>query len=165
MAAGVDGLEHVTFMTADGVDPVPPDLLKLFATEPVTLSVTLGFTAGQTIAPAMAARLPALMANLRTMVEAGARIVVGTDAGVGPNKPHDILPVGVAQLTTVGMSPAEALRSATSRAAATLGLTGRKGRLAPGHDADILAVDGDPLLDPKALQRVRAVWLRGALTP
>jgi imidazolonepropionase-like amidohydrolase len=39
----------------------------------------------------------------------------------------------------------------------------RKGRIAPGYDADLLAVDGDPLADPAALQRVRAVYARGAL--
>jgi len=37
----------------------------------------------------------------------------------------------------------------------------RKGRLAPGLDADVLAVDGDPIADPDALHRIRAVYARG----
>ena len=41
------------------------------------------------------------------------------------------------------------------------GLGDRKGRIAPGYDADLLAVDGDPLTDPAALRRVRAVFARG----
>jgi imidazolonepropionase-like amidohydrolase len=49
----------------------------------------------------------------------------------------------------------------TSRAAEVCGLGGRTGRLAPGFDADVLAVDGDPLTDPSALRRVRAVFVRG----
>ena len=43
------------------------------------------------------------------------------------------------------MSPVEALTAATSRAAQVCGLGDRKGRLVPGYDADLLAVDGDPL--------------------
>ena len=41
------------------------------------------------------------------------------------------------------------------------GLAQRKGRLAPGFDADILAIDGNPLADPASLHRIRAVYLRG----
>jgi imidazolonepropionase-like amidohydrolase len=59
------------------------------------------------------------------------------------------------------MTAAEALSTCTARAAAALGLGHRKGRLCPGYDADILAVDGDPLSDPAALHAVRAVYLRG----
>jgi imidazolonepropionase-like amidohydrolase len=58
------------------------------------------------------------------------------------------------------MTPAEALRAMTSRAAAVCGLD-RKGRLAPGYDADILAVDGNPLADLDSLYRIRAVYVRG----
>jgi imidazolonepropionase-like amidohydrolase len=42
-----------------------------------------------------------------------------------------------------------------------IGLGHRKGRIAPGFDADILAVDGDPIADPDALHRIRAVYARG----
>ena len=41
----------------------------------------------------------------------------------------------------------------------------RKGRIAPGFDADILAVDGDPLTDPAALHRIRAVYAAGTAVP
>jgi len=46
-----------------------------------------------------------------------------------------------------------------------IGLGHRKGRVAPGFDADILAVDGDPIADPDALHRIRAVWARGTAVP
>jgi imidazolonepropionase-like amidohydrolase len=61
------------------------------------------------------------------------------------------------------MSGAAALRACTSEAAAVCGLGHRKGRLAPGYDADILAIGGDPLADPAALHRIRAVYVRGLL--
>jgi imidazolonepropionase-like amidohydrolase len=46
-------------------------------------------------------------------------------------------------------------------AADACGLTGRKGRLLPGHDADVLAVEGDPTVRPSALLDVRAVFRAG----
>jgi imidazolonepropionase-like amidohydrolase len=46
-----------------------------------------------------------------------------------------------------------------------IGLGHRKGRVAPGFDADILAVDGDPVADPEALHRIRAVYARGTAVP
>jgi imidazolonepropionase-like amidohydrolase len=61
----------------------------------------------------------------------------------------------------VGFSQAEALRTLTSVAASVCGLAHRKGRLAPGFDADVLAVDGDPLTDPDAIHRIRAVYAGG----
>jgi imidazolonepropionase-like amidohydrolase len=49
----------------------------------------------------------------------------------------------------------------TSRAAQACGLGHRKGRIAPGFDADIIAVDGNPLDDPAAIRRLRAVYAGG----
>ncbi|GIH99530.1 amidohydrolase family protein [Planobispora takensis] len=167
LAAGVDGLEHVTFMTADGVDPVPEGLAEAMAAAPVALGITLGTMPipGFAMPPAIAARMPAMAANLRLLHRAGASMVTGTDGGIAPFKPHDVLRWALAQLAGVGMTPAEALRAATSRAALACGLGHRKGRLAPGYDADVLAVDGDPLHDPDAIHRIRAVYLRGTAVP
>jgi imidazolonepropionase-like amidohydrolase len=53
----------------------------------------------------------------------------------------------------------------TSRAAEVIGLRHRKGRIAPGFDADILAVNGDPIADPATLHQIRAVYARGAAVP
>jgi imidazolonepropionase-like amidohydrolase len=105
--------------------------------------------------------MPALLANVRLLCTSGALIVAGTDGGITPGKPHDVQPYVIEALIRCGMSPAEALAAATSRAAQVCGLGDRKGRLAPGFDADLLAVDGDPLREPAALLRVRAVFLRG----
>jgi imidazolonepropionase-like amidohydrolase len=69
------------------------------------------------------------------------------------------------QLREIGIGQAEALRMLTSVAAEVIGLGHRKGRIAPGFDADILAVDGDPIADPAALHRIRAVWARGTAVP
>jgi len=62
---------------------------------------------------------------------------------------------------THGWPAAGALRAATSLPARLCGIEDRKGRLAPGFDADILAVAGNPLTDPSALLDVRAVFRQG----
>jgi imidazolonepropionase-like amidohydrolase len=59
------------------------------------------------------------------------------------------------------MTAFEALTTITSGAASAVGLGHRKGRLTAGYDADVLAVDGDPLTDPAALHAIRAVYVRG----
>jgi imidazolonepropionase-like amidohydrolase len=162
--AGVDSLEHATFMTADSVDDIPDGLLDHIVERGIAVSLSLGLRPihGAVLPASMATRVPRLVANAQAMYAAGARIVVGTDAGIGPVKPHDILPYALVQLAQLGMSPAEALHAITARAAEVVGLGHRKGRLAPGYDADLLAVDGDPLTDPDAIHRVRAVYVRGA---
>jgi imidazolonepropionase-like amidohydrolase len=102
------------------------------------------------------------MQNYARLYELGAPVVAGTDAGIAPVKPHGVLPHAVGPLRQIGLSPAEALWAVTSVAARVCGLGHRKGRVAVGYDADLLAVDGDPLADPSALHRVRAVYARGA---
>jgi imidazolonepropionase-like amidohydrolase len=101
------------------------------------------------------------MPLLDRMHRAGVRLVAGTDAGIIPEKPHDALPHGVQVLAHAGLTNVEALRAATSLAAAACGIADRKGALASGRDADILAVGGDPLSDLKALHDVRAVFRAG----
>jgi imidazolonepropionase-like amidohydrolase len=62
-----------------------------------------------------------------------------------------------------GESPMDAMTTATSRAAQSLGLDAQLGALAPGLDADIIAVDGDPLTDITALRRVVFVMKDGVV--
>lgn len=163
VAAGVDGLEHVTFWSADGVDD-RPDLIKAIADRRVVVGATLGIVpGGPPPPPAVMSRWAAIGASMQRLYHAGAPLQAGTDAGIGPNKPHDVLPHAVPMLQMIGMSAAEALRSITSSAASVCGLAHRKGRLAPGFDADIIAVDGDPLADPAALLKLRAVVHAGKL--
>ncbi len=160
--AGVDGIEHVSFMTAGGVDLIPDVVFALLAARPVTLGLTLGAKAGASgLPPQIADRLPKLIANARRLYESGATLVIGSDAGIAPAKPHDVLPWAIKMATIVGMTPAGALRASTSAAATACGLGDRKGRIATGYDADLLIVDGDPRQDLDALHRIRAVYLRG----
>lgn len=168
VAAGVDSLEHASFWTKDGVAD-RPDLIKAIVEQRVIVGATLGLDPSMSGMPGMAppppvlARLPFFIATLRRLVASGAIVVVGTDAGIGPIKPHDVLRHVLPDLISLGMSPADALSVLTSRAAGACGLAHTKGRLRPGYDADILVVDGNPLTDPAALTKVRAVYKNGVL--
>jgi imidazolonepropionase-like amidohydrolase len=162
LEAGVDGMEHVSFWSADGVDD-PGDLVDRIVESRVAVGVTSGFVPvpGVVPPPAVAMRMPRLLANTRRLYEASADLIFGTDAGIGPPKPHDVLRFALEQSAMIGIAPEVALSLATSRAAAACGLGDVKGRLAPGFDADVVAVDGNPLADLAALHRVRAVFARG----
>jgi imidazolonepropionase-like amidohydrolase len=164
--AGVDGMEHVTFWSADGVDDAG-DLLGRIVDSRVAVSITAGVVPapGVTPPPAVTMRMPRIIANTRSLYEAGAHLLIGTDAGIGPPKPHDVLRYALEQTARIGMAPVAALRLATSVAAAACGLATTKGRLAPGFDADIVAVNGNPLTDLAALHNIRAVLARGAQIP
>ena len=102
-----------------------------------------------------------MLANRRRLYESGAVLVPGSDAGVSPAKPHDVLRFAPSDMATAGMSSAEILQAMTSEAAQACGLGHRKGRIAPGFDADILAIDGNPLDDLAAIRRLRAVYAGG----
>jgi imidazolonepropionase-like amidohydrolase len=64
-------------------------------------------------------------------------------------------------MAELGMSPMDAIKTATSRAAEMLDMDGQIGVIAPGAYADIVAVDGDPLRDIKALENVKFVMKDG----
>jgi imidazolonepropionase-like amidohydrolase len=167
VAAGADGLEHVTFWTEDGVDTPSDGLVRWIADRRTVIGATMGTgpAFGATPLPSVVARVPGIVANLLRLWEAGALVVAGTDAGIGPQKPHDVVRYVPAMLGGLQVDPSEALRLVTSVAAGAIGLGDRKGRVAPGFDADILAVDGNPIADPGALHRIRAVYARGTRVP
>ena len=62
-----------------------------------------------------------------------------------------------------GMTPMQAIQSATKDAAELLGWADRVGRIAPGYLADLVAVDGDPLADVTLLEKVSFVMKDGAV--
>lgn len=105
---------------------------------------------------AASAKLP------RAMRDAGVRILAGSDVGVTGIIPGWSLHDELARLVSDGgLTPAEALRSATSDAAAFVGLADRVGRVAPGFEADVLLLDANPLADIRATTALALVIMRG----
>ncbi len=161
--AGVHTVEHCTFMTADGVDH-DPALLRHLAASGIIVRTTPGSVpGGPPPAAAIAARMHQIMHGLLALRESGARLVVSTDAGVGPGKPHDAMAYAVLQFGVATQDPLGALRAATSRAADALGLADTCGRLVPGRAADLLVVRGDAVADLGALLEVQGVYREGEL--
>ncbi|MEO1708243.1 MAG: amidohydrolase family protein, partial [Pseudomonadota bacterium] len=93
-------------------------------------------------------------------VKAGAKVILGTDAAIFP---HGDNAMQLSRMVQFGMTPAQALRAATSLAAEALGREEELGQLAPGFRADIIGVMGDPLSDVSLLETVSFVMKDGVL--
>ena len=99
--------------------------------------------------------------SFQKALRAGVKIAFGTDVGGFPWT--DAIAQELRRMVELGMSPAEAIRSAASRAAEMLDMQGELGVIAPGAYADIIAVSGDPLKDIRELERVRFVMKDGTV--
>jgi imidazolonepropionase-like amidohydrolase len=147
LAAGVDELAHMLMSP----EPLPDDVVDAMVWSGMAIVPTLSifFDHAQDVA----------VANTRRFVEAGGRVVYGTDLGnAGPGPGVDAREVQA--LVRAGLSGMDIVRAATATACSWLGLDDR-GRIAPGMRADLIAVGGDPRTDPMALTDVRMVWRAG----
>ncbi|WP_201304940.1 amidohydrolase family protein [Streptomyces sp. GS7] len=118
---------------------------------------------GSMVAPHMAERVEQRSANFARMHREGARLVCCSDAGASPRKPHGVLTYGILHFGSLGLTNTEALASATSLAAQACGLAERKGRIAVGYDAALIAVVGNPLQHLETLLDIRAVIRAGTI--
>jgi imidazolonepropionase-like amidohydrolase len=159
-AAGFDSIEHATFLTASGAQS-DPAVLDALVRSGTVVSATLGWSPDAPLSPRVAALGPVLDATFRRTYESGVKLIVTSDCGINPTKPHDVLPYGAEMFLRTGAAPVEALRAVTSAAADACRVGDRKGRLAPGYEADLVAVAGDPLADLAALRAVVAVFRAG----
>ncbi len=98
--------------------------------------------------------------NFAKAVKAGVKVAFGTDAGVYP---HGDNARQFFTMVRYGLTPARAIRSATSDAAELLGRADSVGKVAPGLFADLIAVEGDPLADVTLLEHVPFVMKGGAV--
>jgi len=96
--------------------------------------------------------------SFQAAMKAGVKIVFGTDVGAFA---HGTGAREFGYMVDDGMSPIEAIRSATTRAAELIRMEDRVGTLAPGAYADLIAVEGNPLEDISTLGRVRWVMKGG----
>ncbi|HEY7352468.1 MAG TPA: amidohydrolase family protein [Terriglobales bacterium] len=99
-------------------------------------------------------------ANIKKAIEAGVKIAMGTDAAVYP---HGLNAHELAVYVSLGMTPLQAIRTATVNDADLLGWSDKVGSIESGKWADIIAVDGDPLQDVTTLQHVKFVMKGGAV--
>jgi imidazolonepropionase-like amidohydrolase len=158
VSAGVDMIEHCSYTTPGGI--VRDDTL-------IGEIVAKGIIVSPTVSVGYRrwsddGRKAARADVMRTMLEAGCRVLMSTDCGI-PGVPHEALGEALDVLHEMtGRPPVELLRLVTSRSAELLGLEDR-GRIEPGMRADLLVVEGDPTADLGALVRVRHVIAAGRL--
>ena len=163
LKAGGDSIEHGTYLDDES--------MRLFKTHNAWLVPTL--MAGDYVArvaaspdnfftPAQTAKAleagPKMLDMARRAHAGGVRIAFGTDTGVSA---HGDNAQEFALLVRAGLTPLEAIQSATVGAAEHLKISNEAGRLAPGMPADLIAVSGDPLSDVTELERVRFVMKGG----
>ena len=152
IAGGVDGIAHVYAGAAD------PELARAASARAVFWTPTLAVITHD----APAASRAAAFAVVRGLEDAGVQVLAGTDAPNPGTAFGETLHTELELLVAAGISPANALGAATSAAAAAFRLADR-GRIAAGTRADLVLVDGDPVLDIRATRRILMVWKEGVL--
>jgi imidazolonepropionase-like amidohydrolase len=165
LRAGGDSIEHGTYLDAESI--------RLFREHQAWLVPTL--MAGDYVArlaaspdnfltPAQTAKAleagPKMLDMARRAHEGGVRIAFGTDSGVSA---HGDNAGEFALLVRAGLTPLEAIQTATVGAAEHLRISQDAGRIAAGMPADLIAVRGDPLTDVTELERVRFVMRSGVV--
>jgi imidazolonepropionase-like amidohydrolase len=162
-AAGIDTIDHGTFaddaalkvMKAKGTYLVP----TLMAFEGIRERLGKGiYTA--TVEEKVRMTLGSVGKAVTRAKALGVPVAFGTDAGVFD---HGRNGSEFALLVKAGLTPREALVSATTVAAKALSMESEIGRLAPGMSADMIAVSGDPLADVTVLEKVEWVMVRGRI--
>lgn len=162
LMAGVDTIEHASFIDERGIELAKEKgawlSMDIYWTEFI---LSEGEAAGMLPEYLEKERMTGTVQreNFRKAVEAGAKMVFGTDAGPWPLGENAIQ---LSRMVEFGMTPLQAIQSATTNAAQALGMGDELGRLAQGHHADIIAVAGNPLEDVTLLEQ--PVWVMKAGT-
>lgn len=161
--AGVISIEHGTFMSETTMEAMirkntwyVPTLTAGWA-----VSDSAQFAKGffpEVVQPKAMGIGPTISGTLEKAYKKGVRIAFGTDAGVFP---HGKNALEFKRMSDAGMTNVDILRSATWDAAELLRMQGNVGSLEPGKYADFVAVDGNPIDDIRAMERIVAVMKGG----
>ena len=160
--AGIDSIEHGTFIDEAGAKAMKAHGAYYDATLMAFSGVQSIMGTGK-LTPEMEAKARQTFdvwgTGLNLAYRTGVKIVLGTDSAVAPhNQANKELALMVEK---GGMTPRDALVAATKTGPELMELSSETGTLDPGKSADLIAVDGDPLVDPSAVQRVGYVMVRG----
>ncbi len=157
LQAGVDSIEHGTYIDEDGVKLMKEKGAFLVP----TIYLTEWFMAnyqGLGIPPPLIAKakevMPAMQRNISRAFSLGVPVAFGTDSAVYP---HGLNAKEFGVYVKFGMTPIDAIRTSTVNASKLLGWEDRVGAIEPGKYADLIAVEGDPLKDITELERIKKV--------
>ncbi len=157
--AGVDSIEHGNYIADEDLKTMVAKGIYYVPTIFVGEYVAQGRAAAG--APVWVKMIPVHEDTFRRDLKAGVKIAFGTDAGgfdwkINPAKEFS-------SMVKFGMTPAQALKSATSSAAGLLGMQNEIGTIETGKYADIVAVPGDPLADVAVMEKVDFVMKGGVV--
>jgi len=158
--AGVDTIEHGAALDEPLIASIADRGVAVVATLSILYhpdGIEKGDAASDEIMDKLGRARTTAARTWRRLVRAGIPYAVGTDSM------HGLLAFDLAKLVELGATPFEALQAATVRGAEVCGLAGRCGRLAPGFEADLLAVAGNPLCDISALEHPLLVVRAGRM--
>lgn len=154
--AGVDTLEHCSFVHADGSHGVVPELADRIAASSSYVSPTLNFRVGEYLRMPNSPFSPALP----ELLARGVKVIASTDSGID-NVPHYGYIGALEVMASLGMPTRDVLASATNVSAEALGLAHETGRLKVGLAADFLAVTGDVTTSVSHLRNPVLIVARG----
>jgi len=158
LKAGVATIEHGIWLDGDAIEMMLDGGNALIPTLVAPHWVIRHAEAGKMPAYAIGKARAVIddhKASIRQAIESGVKIAFGTDTGVGP---HGSNGEEFLLMNQLGMEPIDCIRSATTIAADTIGMTG-VGRLEPGAWGDLIGVPGDPLADLSLLAKPENVHL------
>jgi imidazolonepropionase-like amidohydrolase len=164
--AGVDSIEHGTFIDEAGVKDMKARGTYYVATLLAFNGAASLIGTGKLPAASEAKARQAFVAwgkGLNLAYRNGVKIALGTDSAVAPHT--DANKELALMVTKGGMSPRDALIAATKGGPDLMNLSSETGTLDPGKSADLIAVEGDPLVDPTAVQHVDYVMVAGNPIP
>ena len=163
---GVDSIEHGTFVDDAGIADMKAHgtyyVATLLAFRGAVEMIGKGLLQPSSEKKAQEA-FAAWGVGLNRAYKGGVKIALGTDAGVFPHG-QNAQEVGL-MVSKAGMTPRDALIAATKGGADLMGLSAETGTLDPGKSADLIAVEGDPLIDPAAVTHVAYVMVMGKPIP
>jgi len=161
--AGIDSIEHGTFIDEETVQLMVEKgtyLVPTLSTWDARLRLSKELGVSKKEIGEVEHLKENSQASFRRAHKAGVRIAAGTDAGGSPAR-HGFFPREIELMVETGMSPVEALESATRVAADLLGIQRHVGTIEVNKQADLVLIDGDPHSDPSALRNVWAVFQNG----
>ncbi|MCP5474341.1 MAG: amidohydrolase family protein [Rhodanobacteraceae bacterium] len=156
--AGVSSIEHGSMLDAEAIQMMVDRNVFLVPTNGLMDLIKFDLLPAQKRAKAEYVS-PRMNQSLSEAIKAGVKVALGTDA---PLIPHGQNAYEIVKMTERGMTPLQAIQSATIVAAELLRID-HLGQLKPGWHADIVAVDTNPLEDIKAVQSVSFVMKAGEI--
>jgi imidazolonepropionase-like amidohydrolase len=162
--AGIRSIEHGIYLDDEAIELMLERGTWLVPTLAAPRAVLTAVAAGASLPDSVIEKARSVQAvhdaSVARAIDAGVKVAMGTDSGVGPHG-DNLSELGL--MADCGMTPEQAWHATTLSAAELLGVADSLGSLQPGKRADVVVLDGDAADLTKLSDRVREVWRDGVL--